>query len=460
VREQSVGARGGHAIAPHPHLVLPYTWAAEDDAVVLLMPLLHGGTLEQAIADHGALHPLLVLELTRQVLSGLAAVHEAGWVHRDLKPSNLLLEATGSSSPHARLTATGMVPGTPGYLAPEVLRGQLASPAQDLWAAGVIALRTVDPSTDPRMLNSADATLARVFSGEVGSLPGARELAELLERLLAQDPDERGTAARLCDLIPRPTLPEAAWVLTAHAEPFEVFDQIEPPLPGSAAATHAEVANDGPDERLAVPRGLHDRLSQRAGTSATTPGLPMPDASSSTPAGSSPARPSATAGPPAPPEPQAPEVGAAFATAPNAAPNAAAVGIASPDTASQDAAFQAPVPQGDGATTRLSQTQRPTLSVHPASPASAESASADSASVSEPSGTPAARRKSRWPVVILLVIAVLALATAVVFAVLATRASSAAASPPATGTAATGNVTTSHQVPTPATTDLEKVIHV
>jgi hypothetical protein len=62
--------------------------------------------------------------------------------------------------------------------------------------------------------------------------------------------------------------------------------------------------------------------------------------------------------------------------------------------------------------------------------------------------------------VIQLVIAVLALATAVVFAVLATRASSAAASPPATGTAATGNVTTSHQVPTPATTDLEKVIHV
>lgn len=290
VREQSVGARGGHAIGPHPHLLLPYTWAAEDDAIVLLMPLLHGGTLEQSLSDHGALHPLLVLELTRQVLDALAAVHAAGWVHRDLKPANLLLEVTGSQVPHlrltdfgialhhddARLTDTGMVPGTPGYLAPEVLFGRLDSPAQDLWATGVIALRAVDPRTDPRSPQRLDAALERAFSGPVGDLPGARELADVITRLLSQDPADRGSAEEVRALIRPPGLPSSAWVLTSDGEPFEVFEQIEPAAPGSPAATLSEIPHNGPDADGAAPRGLHDRLSQRAAAASTPPATDTP----------------------------------------------------------------------------------------------------------------------------------------------------------------------------------------
>lgn len=292
VREQSVGARGEHAIGPHPHLVLPYAWAAEDDAVVLLMPLLHGGTVEQALADHGPLHPLLVLEIIRQLLDGLAAVHAANWVHRDIKPANLLLEVTGANTPHvrladfgialhrddARLTATGMVPGTPGYFAPELLYGHPASPAQDLWAAGVIALLALDPATKPTADENPETALKRAFSGPAGMLPGARELAGVIRRLLAIDPADRGSAAEARDAIRRPTGPPSSWVLTACGEPFEVFDQIESPPSGSPAASRAEVPNDGPDAQCATSHGLHDRLAQRARETApaASPSVPPP----------------------------------------------------------------------------------------------------------------------------------------------------------------------------------------
>lgn len=280
VREQSVGASGGHAIGPHPHLLLPYTWIAEDDAVALLMPLVHGGTLDQAMADHGALHSLLVLHLTRQMLEGLHAVHAAGWVHRDVKPANLLLETTGTDAPHlrladfgialheqdARLTETGMVPGTPGYLAPEALQGNPATPAQDLWAVGMIALRAVAPTADPTVPTEVGDVLARTFDGPLGMTPGARELRAVLEILLAPHPEDRGTAATVRDMIPYPapgTDPDT-WVRTADGEPFEVFDQLDPLPEGSRAGSRPEVPADGPGSLRPIPRGLHDRLSPPA----------------------------------------------------------------------------------------------------------------------------------------------------------------------------------------------------
>src|SRR5699024_4269996 len=73
VREQTVGTAQG--LGAHPHLLPPYTWVAEDDTVVLVMPLVHGGTLSGAVADHGPLAPTLVAHLLRQLLDALSAMH-------------------------------------------------------------------------------------------------------------------------------------------------------------------------------------------------------------------------------------------------------------------------------------------------------------------------------------------------------------------------------------------------
>lgn len=137
----------------HPHVLAPDGWAAEDDKVLLTMPLVRGGSLATLVQDHGALPAPFAAEVVRQVLLGLAEVHGSGIVHRDVKPANVLLEATGAGRPHAylgdfgiavqedgpRLTQTGGFVGTPGYMAPEQALGAEPHPSADIYAVGKLA---------------------------------------------------------------------------------------------------------------------------------------------------------------------------------------------------------------------------------------------------------------------------------------------------------------------------------
>lgn len=141
----------------HPHIVTPLSWAGEDDRVLFTMRLVRGGSVATLIGDNGPLPPAWVRELLNQTLGALEAVHAAGIVHRDIKPANLLLEATGSARPHLlltdfgisahvdepRLTRASQVIGSPGYLAPEQLRGADPGVPQDLYAVGMVGLEMV-----------------------------------------------------------------------------------------------------------------------------------------------------------------------------------------------------------------------------------------------------------------------------------------------------------------------------
>ena len=127
VREQSLRIH-------HPHALTPLGWAGEDDRVLFTMPAVAGGSLATLVGDYGPLPPVFAAEILRQMASALIAVHEGRLIHRDVKPANILLDATGSGRPHAylsdfgiaveldgpRFTETGLVTGTPGYLAPEL----------------------------------------------------------------------------------------------------------------------------------------------------------------------------------------------------------------------------------------------------------------------------------------------------------------------------------------------------
>ncbi|WP_157697175.1 serine/threonine-protein kinase [Brachybacterium avium] len=283
VREQTVGSAQG--LGRHPHLLPPYTWVAEDDTIVLVMTLVHGGTLAGVLAEHGALSPSLVAQLLRQLLDALAAMHESHWVHRDLKPANLLLEATGDGSPHllladfgialhetdVRLTETGFAHGTPGFMAPEILEGMGTSSAQDVWAAAACALEALAPLPPRERLEPAElpARLREVLAHSAD--PAARPLEELLQRMLLGDPAARPTAAQARDRIPLPTSPPAAWMRTADGGPVEILDQIE------ASDALPEVPLDGPETLAGLAPGLHERLVARS-RSATSP-PPAPSAS-------------------------------------------------------------------------------------------------------------------------------------------------------------------------------------
>ncbi len=228
-REQSVKL-------DHPNVLAPYGWAAEDAHVVIAMPLVHGGTLESALLDNGAASVELTEEILAQLLQALQFVHAQGWVHRDVKPGNLMLDSTGTGRPHvllsdfgiavrvqdARLTRTGTVVGTPGYLPPEAYELTDPDPAQDLYAAGITALRMLDPSLEPQESMGPDD--ARAVVGEQG------DLAEHLAALLTPDPAQRRDAAVavLHELSAGAARRRFDPARTRDGEPFEVFDVLDP----------------------------------------------------------------------------------------------------------------------------------------------------------------------------------------------------------------------------------------
>ncbi len=133
----------------HPHVVSVFDSGEEAGIPFLVMERLAGRTLADAI-DAGPMVPGAVRELGLQVLDALSAAHASGLIHRDIKPANVLAAGAGNwkvgdfgiaksvEMTDPGLTSTGLVVGTPAYLAPERLAGAAATPGSDLYAVGVV----------------------------------------------------------------------------------------------------------------------------------------------------------------------------------------------------------------------------------------------------------------------------------------------------------------------------------
>lgn len=230
----------------HPNVVAPFSWSGEDDRILFTMPLVRGGSVATLLGDLGALPTGWAIELFRQLLRALEAVHATGLVHRDVKPANLLLDVTGANPPHLRLsdfgaaariegprlTHTDTVIGTPGYLAPEQLVGADPQPTQDIYAAAVVMIQMLTGVSPARegplpLVPTDDATGVR--------------LAELLAAMTAPRPRDRPTSAQAA-LNGLDAVPQAAHLRLGAdpANPVEIFDHVPelPPGWGSHGPLH------------------------------------------------------------------------------------------------------------------------------------------------------------------------------------------------------------------------------
>src|ERR687894_365542 len=170
-----------------------------DRLVYLVMELVDGEPLSAVLAREGRLTPERTLDLLGQVAAGLAAAHAAGVVHRDVKPANLLVRPDGTvkmtdfgiacSAANATVTRTGHVVGTAQYLAPELVQGQKATPAVDVYSWGTVAYECLTVRRPFDGPNPVEVALQRLSEAPLplpADVPGP--VRELVERTLATDP--------------------------------------------------------------------------------------------------------------------------------------------------------------------------------------------------------------------------------------------------------------------------------
>ena len=194
----------------HPHLLPVYDFDGESDPPYIVMRYLEGGTLKQ-VQQRGTVPREEILHVLRQLAGALDYAHRQGIVHRDLKPSNIMIDREGnafltdfgiarSAGKDKDLTGTGLMIGTPGYMAPEQARGDgQAGKAADIYSLGVLAFEALTGSAPYEHESGFEVILAHMNAPIPKASERNRDLPKsvdaVLARALAKQPSERFSSA-------------------------------------------------------------------------------------------------------------------------------------------------------------------------------------------------------------------------------------------------------------------------
>ena len=265
LRERTRREARAAARLDHPSAVTVFDVVEEDGTPYLVMELVEARTLSEVVRTDGPLSPQRTAQVGLALLGALETAHRQGIVHRDVKPGNVLLGhdehglpgrvvltdfGIASSVGDPSITSTGLLLGSPAYIAPERARGLPPGPPSDLWSLGA-ALFTAVEGRPPYDGGDPLLTVTAVVTGEHEPFVAAGPLAPVLEGLLERDPDRRLTAAQaraallpLADSAPTVALPlprPDAERRTEHttALPLQDLHEAAAGRPATAAATTA-----------------------------------------------------------------------------------------------------------------------------------------------------------------------------------------------------------------------------
>lgn len=203
-------ARAAAAIE-HDHIIQIYQVGEDNGVPFIAMPFLRGESLADRLEREGRLPQAEVVRIGKEIAAGLAAAHARGLIHRDIKPDNIWLQEgedrvrivdfglVRSSQEDAGLTHTGMVLGTPRYMAPEQARGETVDHRCDLFSLGSVLYRLASGRL-PFSGSNLTATLIAVAQQDPQpiaeqSVELDAELSDLIMNLLAKSPADRPQSA-------------------------------------------------------------------------------------------------------------------------------------------------------------------------------------------------------------------------------------------------------------------------
>jgi eukaryotic-like serine/threonine-protein kinase len=232
----------------HPHAVPVFDAVEQDGQLWLIMQFIPSITLAAVLQESGPLQPNEAAKVGAEVASALAAAHAVGIVHRDVKPGNILIADDGTALisdfgiarglGDATLTSSGMIHGTPAYLAPEVARGGEADFASDVFSLGSTLYSALEGRPPFGIDDNTIALLHRVASGQFTPPQHSGVLTSVILQMLSTDSDARPKMSAVAEHLAR----------AAGGSPLETTVVVPTP-----AADEPQVAANDPSQYQTNP---------------------------------------------------------------------------------------------------------------------------------------------------------------------------------------------------------------
>jgi serine/threonine protein kinase len=243
----------------HPNAVPVFDAVEQDGQLWLIMQFVPSITLAAVLQDGGPLQPNEASQVGAQVASALAAAHAVGIVHRDVKPGNILITEDGTALisdfgiaralGDATLTTSGMVHGTPAYLAPEVARGNEANFASDVFSLGATLYGAMEGTPPFGTNENSIALLHRVASGQFPPPQHCGPLTPVILEMLSPDPEARPSMRAVADNLAR---------LAARGRSSETVEALTPTVSEEASTGAAVVPSLAETDSLTALRPAAD----------------------------------------------------------------------------------------------------------------------------------------------------------------------------------------------------------